>query len=394
MVRHPAVPAALEEDVYRRALEVGRRAAGVSGPNPPVGCVLLRDGAVVGEGSTRAVGSAHAEVVALAEAGERAAGATAVVTLEPCAHVGRTHPCVDALVAAGVTEVHVLLRDPDPAAAGGVARLIDAGISVLDVGEVRPDLQALAAHDLRGFLARVRSSRPHVTLKLAQDPDGVTSPPPGGYLTGIEARRHVHGLRADVDAVLVGGSTLRTDDPLLDVRHVAAARQPRAVVLSGSGDVPATARALRPGAIVVVADDVLPAALAGLSPTGARVLAAPLTVATPPGLDVAAALRLLLDERVLTVLAEPGPRLAAALLAAGAVDVIELHVAGGAAAGSAVRPALAGLAPLLSRPGSSAAPDPTAGTVLDLDGDVESTTTADGDLLLRAAVARTLERAA
>lgn len=394
MVRRPDVPAALDDAVYRRALEVGRLAAGVSGPNPPVGCLIVRDGRIVGEGATRAVGSEHAEVVALAEAGERAVGATAVVTLEPCAHTGRTGPCADALVAAGVTEVHVLLRDPDPAAAGGVARLRDAGIGVLDVGELRPDLHDHAAHDLRGFLTRVRSSRPHVILKLAQDPSGATAPPPGGYLTGLEARRRVHRLRADVDAVLVGGATLRTDDPRLDVRHVPVARQPRAVVLSGSGTVPAAARAVRPGTIVVVAPDVLATVSEELAPAGVRVLAAPLTGPGPDRLDVAAALGALLDERVLTVLAEPGPRLAAALLAAGAVDVIELHVAGGARADVPMRPALPGLAGMVGRSGTGPRADRDTATATALDGDVEATTTADGDLLLRVSVARTLERVA
>jgi len=340
----------LSEDVYRHALALGRTAAGVSGPNPPVGCVIVVDGTIVGEGATAAVGGPHAEVVALGSAGERSAGAIAVVTLEPCAHHGRTGPCSDALQAAGVTEVHVLLRDPDPQAAGGLERLQAAGVTVVDVGTLLPHLAERAAHDLRGFLARVRYGRPHLTLKLAQTGDGRTAAGTSGYLTGLAARTRVHELRADVDAVLVGSATVRADDPQLDVRHVGEAdgrtvRQPRPVVLATRADVDPSARVVRRGALVLVGEDATPASVAGLAERGATVV----RVASVPqgdGLDLDAALAALLDHRILTVLAEPGPVLADALLSEGLVDVVELHIAGGVGRGSAV-PALARLAPLI-----------------------------------------------
>ena len=356
----------LPEDVYRRALAVGRAAAGRSGPNPPVGCVIVRDGEVVSDGATREVGGPHAEVIALRAAGDAAHGAVAVVTLEPCTHVGRTPACTDALLRAGVAEVHVLQADPDPVAAGGMQRLRAGGITVVDVAAARPDLGAAAAHDLRGFLARVRVGRPHVTLKLAQTVDGRTTPEPGAYLTGLAARRHVHALRAETDAVLVGGATVRIDDPALDVRHVHADRQPRAVVASASGDLPEDARVLREGAIVMVGAAVPAPTRAAWAARGVRVLELP---AVAGGLHLMDGMRSLLEERVLTVLAEPGPRLAGALLAAGVVDAVELHVAGGAHGGPIV-PAVTALAPLVAEEVRA-----------------HGTITEDGDLLLRADLA-------
>lgn len=350
--------------IYERALEVGRRAAGVSGPNPPVGCLIVRDGHVIAEGWTGPAGGRHAEVVALAAAGERAQGAVAVVTLEPCAHQGRTAPCTDALLDAGVAEVHVLLRDPDPVAAGGLAILADGGVTTVDVGRARPDLRAMTAHDLRGFIARVAHGRPHVTLKLAQAVDGSTVADASRYLTGEDARRRVHMLRAESDAVLVGGTTVRTDDPLLDARGVPSPRQPRAVLLSTRCDVPTGARAVRAGTVLLHASAMTDRPLDGFEAAGVRLLDTPLD-ARSGGLDLASALASLLDERILTVLAEPGVRLAGALLAAQLVDAVELHVAAGAEA-SSIRPALPGLVGLLD------------GTV-----PVERQRTSDGDLILR-----------
>lgn len=311
------------------ALALGRGVAGTTAPNPPVGCVLLRDGAVVGEGATAPAGGPHAEVRALAAAGTRARGAMAVVTLEPCAHIGRTGPCTDALLAAGVMHVVHLVTDPNPAAAGGAAVLRRAGVVVTDAAALHPDLAAAATHDLRGFLTLVAHGRPHVTLKLAQDPAGTTVPPAGGYLTGLGARRHVHALRAGVDAVLVGGATVRTDDPLLDVRHVPGVRQPRPVVLTAGGDLPASARILARRPLVVVGSAAPARRIDALAAAGAEVLHVD---GDADGLDVAAALAALPDRGILTVLAEPGPHLAGALLAADLVDAAELHVAGASAA--------------------------------------------------------------
>ena len=357
----------LPTEVYGRALEVGRRAAGRSGPNPPVGCLVVRDGRIVAEGATRPAGGPHAEVVALEAAGAEAQGAVLVVTLEPCAHHGRTPPCTEAIVEAGVAAVHVLSRDPDPVAAGGAERLRRSGVAVVEVGAVLPELAAAAAHDLRGFVARVRHGRPHVHLKLAQDVEGRTVPAGARYLTGAEARRRVHALRADVDAVLVGGATVRADDPRLDVRDIVSDARPRPVVVSAMADVPDGAAVVRPGALVVAGGTTPPERRDMLVARGVEVLAVPVT---PDGVDVDAAMRALLEQRILTVLAEPGPRLAEALLAVGAVDVVELHVAGGAGVTEAsIRPAIAGVAPMLA-----------AGAT------VAREVTSDGDLLLRAEV--------
>jgi diaminohydroxyphosphoribosylaminopyrimidine deaminase / 5-amino-6-(5-phosphoribosylamino)uracil reductase len=324
----------LPEEVYRRAITLGQLAAGISGPNPPVGCAIVRDGRIVGEGTTSVVGGPHAETLALAEAGGRAEGATAVVTLEPCAHHGRTGPCADALIAAGVAEVHVLHRDPDPRAAGGVVRLRAAGVRVVEVDAHLPELGAIVAHDLRGFDTRVRSGRPHVMLKLAQTVDGRTAGGASRYLTGIAARTRVHVLRADVDAVLVGSGTVRADDPQLDVRHVGArpsGRSPRPVVLATDADVDPSSMVVDRGAIVIVGDGAPAARCDALAHAGATIVRVPVA-ADRGSLDLAAALAALLDHRILTVLAEPGPVLAEALLTVGLVDVIELHIAGAAGA--------------------------------------------------------------
>ena len=367
--RRDAASRLLPEEVYRRALAVGRGAAGRSGPNPPVGCLIVERGRTVAEGATGPVGGPHAEVIALEAAGAQARGAVLVVTLEPCAHHGRTPPCTEAILGAGIAEVHVLHTDPDPVAAGGIDRLRAAGIPVVEVGAILPDVGASAAHDLRGFVARVQHARPHVHLKLAQDVTGRTVPQRGRYLTGPAARRRVHEVRADVDAVLVGGATVRADDPRLDVREVATAGQPRPVIMSMAADIPSEAAVVRPGAVVLVTDAASDGRREALAASGAEVR---VVAAASDGLDLTAALHALLEHRILTVLAEPGPRLASGLLAHGLVDVVELHVAGGAGVDPAViRPAIEDLASLL-----------------DTGAAVERTATPDGDLLLRAVVVR------
>jgi diaminohydroxyphosphoribosylaminopyrimidine deaminase / 5-amino-6-(5-phosphoribosylamino)uracil reductase len=310
-----------------RALELGRAVAGTTAPNPPVGCVVLRDGVVVGEGATAPVGGPHAEVTALAAAGDAARGATVVVTLEPCGHHGRTPPCAEALIGAGIVEVHVLVRDPDPVAAGGIERLEAAGIRVVHSGACAPDLTGRAREDLRGFLSLVRAGRPHVLLKLAQDATGRTRADGKRYLTGHAARERVHRLRAEVDAVLVGSRTVASDDPSLDVRHVVARRQPVPVVLATAADVDPGARVVSRGAVVLVAPDAPADRVDVLRGAGARVVAVPRD-SDGDGLDLAAALAVLPSLGILTLLAEPGPRLAQALLDDDHVDIVELHIAG------------------------------------------------------------------
>jgi len=284
-----------------RARELGLRVLGTTSPNPPVGAVLLdANGVVVGEGATSPPGGPHAEVHALAQAGARARGGTAVVTLEPCSHTGRTGPCTEALIAAGVARVVVAVPEPTPLAGGGAARLRAAGVDV----ELGAEEAEAAGGALAGWLTGVREQRPQVIWKVATTVDGRVAAADGTsrWITGPEARAEVHRLRATCDAVLVGSGTALADDPQLTVRDDDgrnAERQPLRVVLDRRGRVPATAR---------VHD--------GAAPTW--VSAAP----TP-----AALLAELFTRNVRRVLLEGGPTLAAAFLAAGLVDEAVVHLA-------------------------------------------------------------------
>ncbi|WP_158964640.1 bifunctional diaminohydroxyphosphoribosylaminopyrimidine deaminase/5-amino-6-(5-phosphoribosylamino)uracil reductase RibD [Chachezhania sediminis] len=218
------------------ALGLGRRGMGRTWPNPAVGCVIVKDGRIVGRGTTADGGRPHAEPVALAQAGEAARGATAYVTLEPCAHHGQTPPCAEALIAAGVARVVAPLHDSDPRVAGqGFAMLEAAGIEV-----TQGVLAAEAARDHVGFFLRTEQGRPMVTLKLAGSLDGriATATGQSKWITGPEARRLVHGQRARHDAVMVGAGTARTDDPSLTVRDMGVDRQPVRVVVSRHLDLP------------------------------------------------------------------------------------------------------------------------------------------------------------
>jgi len=212
------------------ALGLARRGLGRTAPNPSVGCVLVKDGVIVGWGWTQPGGRPHAEVEALTRAGDRAFGATAYVTLEPCAHWGKTGPCCDALIAAGVARVVAALRDPDPrVAGGGFARIEAAGIPV-EVGLMADEARALNA----GFLSRIVRGRPWTTLKLATSLDGRIATATGAsrWITGPQARAHAHLLRARADAILVGAGTALADDPLLTCRLPGMAdRSPIRVVL-------------------------------------------------------------------------------------------------------------------------------------------------------------------
>jgi diaminohydroxyphosphoribosylaminopyrimidine deaminase/5-amino-6-(5-phosphoribosylamino)uracil reductase len=237
----------------RRALELARALDGMTSPNPAVGCVLVKDGRVVGRGRTRNGGRPHGEAVALAAAGEAARGATAYVTLEPCAHVSRRGPsCADLLIAAGVARVVAALTDPDPRTAGqGLERLRAAGIAVSQ-GPGAGDA-AIAAE---GFFAHQRLGRPHVTLKLAASLDGRIALPSGEsrWITGPEARAHGHLLRSRSEAVLVGRGTFDADQPRLDVRLAGLEnRAPRRLLLT-SGAAPEGWEAVpSPGAIAALA---------------------------------------------------------------------------------------------------------------------------------------------
>ena len=312
-----------------RALALAAFSRVRSSPNPSVGCVLVRDGVRLAEGATAPVGGPHAEVVALRAAGPGARGATVYVTLEPCAHEGRTPPCVDALLEAGVRRVVVAHPELHRVARGGSARLRDAGVHVdgpLPVGDLLHD--AVAAQ-LEGFRSVLRDRRPHVTLKLAQTLEGALANPSGArWVTGTAARRAVHRWRCSVDAVLVGSGTVIADDPRLDVREVRCERQPRPVVLDARLRTPPEAAVSRPGAVIVTTEAGMTAARTSRD----RLEASGVSLAVvPPDRDGGVALRPALEALarvgVTSVLAEPGPTLALALAEADLVDRVVLHVA-------------------------------------------------------------------
>jgi diaminohydroxyphosphoribosylaminopyrimidine deaminase/5-amino-6-(5-phosphoribosylamino)uracil reductase len=314
-----------------RALARARRASGRTFPNPPVGAVVLRGARVLGVGETRPVGGPHAEIVALAQArrrhGARAlAGATLAVTLEPCCHHGRTPPCTDAILAAGIRRVLVGQRDPNPLAGGGVARLRRAGLAV-EVG-VR---EAACREQHRGFLSVQRRGRPWVALKLAATLDGriATARGESRWITGTAARAHVHRLRDAADAVMVGAGTAAADDPELSVRRGARrVRTPVRVLVDGALAVPERARLFRDAEAartwLLTRRGHAAARLARRTARGARALLVP---ARGGHLDLARALARLAQEGLSLVLVEGGGGLAAALLRAGLVDEIHWFVA-------------------------------------------------------------------
>lgn len=333
----------------RHALGLGARGLGQTWPNPAVGCVIVTAGRIVGRGWTQPGGRPHAEVRALTQAGQAARGATAYVTLEPCAHHGHTPPCAEALIAAGVARVVTALTDPDPRVAGrGHAMLRAAGIAVTEGVEA-----AAARRAHRGFLSRVTAGRPMVTLKLATSLDGriATAGGESRWITGEAARQAVQGLRAAHDAVLVGGGTARADDPQLTVRGMGPVRPPVRVVAARALDLPRGGRLQGAAAPLWLAHDpgaTPPEAAAYWQAAGARLL----PVAAPGGqLDPAALLQRLGAEGLTRVFCEGGGAFAAALLDAGLVDELVLFTAG-LALGAEGRPGLGPLAygPLVTAP--------------------------------------------
>ncbi len=231
------------DEAMRTAIAASEAARGRTSPNPPVGAVILSaDGVVVGVGSTRPPGGAHAEIVALRRAGQRARGGTAVVTLEPCNHTGRTGPCSRALIDAGVSRVVYAVADPNPLAEGGARTLADAGV-IVDAGTGADDVER---GPLRAWLHKQRTGRPHITYKYAASLDGRSAAEDGTsqWITGPAAREHVHAQRAKLDAIVVGTGTVLSDDPLLTARFADgtdAPHQPVRVVV-GLRDVPVDAR--------------------------------------------------------------------------------------------------------------------------------------------------------
>jgi diaminohydroxyphosphoribosylaminopyrimidine deaminase/5-amino-6-(5-phosphoribosylamino)uracil reductase len=330
----------------RTALTLAQRGLGNTWPNPSVGCVIVRDDRVIARGWTQPGGRPHAEVVALARAGEAARGATAYVSLEPCCHFGRTPPCTDAMIAAGITRAVVAIGDPDPRVNGeGLRRLEEAGIAV------EQGLLASEAADLNaGFILRVTAGRPLVTLKLATTLDGriATRGGESRWISGSAARQNVHRLRARHDAVMVGSGTALADDPALTVRLPGLVPPghpgPVRIVADGRLRLPLTsvlvATARETPTWVLTTREADRHRMAAFSDAGVVVIAVPADANGQP--EPLAALRALAARGLTRVLVEGGARLAASLLRRNLVDRLAWFHAP-ALLGADARPALEAL---------------------------------------------------
>jgi diaminohydroxyphosphoribosylaminopyrimidine deaminase/5-amino-6-(5-phosphoribosylamino)uracil reductase len=313
---------AVDHGMMARALQLAERGLWTTTPNPRVGCVLARDGEIVGEGWHVKAGEPHAEVNALRVAGDRARGATAYVTLEPCSHHGRTPPCAEALIAAGVSRVVAAMSDPNPLVAGqGLAMLRAAGI------ETASGLLESEARELNiGFVSRMTRGRPWLRLKVAASLDGKTALNNGvsQWITGPEARQDGHRWRARACAILTGIGTVRDDDPQLTVREVETTRQPLRVVVDSKLETPLTARILQGGPVLVAAavDDEKRAN--SLRAAGAEVMLLP----NPAGkVELKDLLEELGRRGINEVHAEAGFKLNGSLLREGLVDELLLYLA-------------------------------------------------------------------
>lgn len=308
---------AAELAAMHRAVALAGAALGRTNPNPAVGAVVLDiHGDVVAEGATEPAGGRHAEVVALAAAGERARGGTLVVTLEPCRHFGRTPPCTDAVIAAGVRRVVIAVRDPHRVAAGGADVLAAAGVET-ETGAVAEEVTA----QLGPWLAAIGRSRPFVTWKYAATVDGRTAAADGSsrWITGPQARREVHRLRSVSDGVVVGVGTVLSDDPQLTVRDWPAIRQPLRIVVDTHARTPTGARVLDAAAstLVAVGTDANPDDVKRLRDVGADVVELP---ASTGGVDLHALLDALHDRGALQLLLEGGATLAGSFVRDRLVD--------------------------------------------------------------------------
>lgn len=312
-------------DDYRhmaRALQLAARGLATTTPNPRVGCVIVRDGVVLAEGWHRKAGEPHAEALALQAAGADARGATVYASLEPCSHHGRTPPCADALIAAGVARVVAAMEDPNPRVAGeGIRRLAAAGIAT------ETGLLELEARELNvGFVSRMTRGRPWVRVKIAASLDGKTSLANGvsQWITGAAARRDGHRWRARSCAVLTGIGTLKDDDPRLTVRDVPAERQPLRVVVDSRLRIGLDARILEGGGVVVATATDDPAKARALAAAGAEVWVLP---DANGKVELAALARELAQRGINEVLVEAGINLHSALVAAGVVDEFVIYLA-------------------------------------------------------------------
>ncbi|PTR14342.1 diaminohydroxyphosphoribosylaminopyrimidine deaminase [Nitrosospira sp. Nsp2] len=305
-----------------QALRLAEKGLYSTSPNPRVGCVLVRDSRVVGSGWHERAGAPHAEINALAAAGEAARGATAYLTLEPCSHHGRTPPCADALIKAGIARLVTAMEDPNPLVSGsGYAKLQDAGI------EVKTGLMAAEARALNiGFAARMARGRPWVRMKIAASLDGKTGLKNGAsqWITSEAARRDGHRLRARSCAVMTGIGSVLADNPRLTVRHLETTRQPLRVVVDSRLEIPLEARLLRGAGELVFTASASEGIIGALHEVGARVIVLP---DQNDNVDLGAMMRKLADFEINEVLVEAGWRLNGALINAGLVDELVIYLA-------------------------------------------------------------------
>ncbi len=325
----PALSGVEGTDFMQRALELARAALGTTSPNPTVGAVIVRDGEVVGEGFTQPPPGDHAEVVALKQADKSARGAALYVTLEPCPHVGRTPPCADAIIEAGVAEVHYAMADPDPQVDGrGHRKLEDAGIAV-HAGEGEAEARRIN----EAFIKHREKGIPFVIAKFAASLDGRIAAASGDsrWVSGPQSRDWAHDLRTKVDAILVGSSTVVIDDPLLTARPGGrdAERQPLRVVVDSRGRTPPMARVLTgPAQTLVATVERAPSASGGwrasLRAAGAEILTFP---AVDGRVDLLALLRELAGRDVLSLLVEGGGVILGSFFDRGLVDKVQAVIA-------------------------------------------------------------------
>lgn len=304
-----------------RALELAQHGLFTTTPNPRVGCVIVNNGTIAGEGWHEKAGSAHAEVNALRATGADARGATAYVTLEPCNHHGRTPPCTQVLIQAGVARVVAAMKDPNPQAGGGLQTLAAAGIAV-ECGLMEAEARELNA----GFISRMTRGRPWLRLKVAASLDGKTALANGAsqWITGVDARRDGHAFRARACVVLTGIGTVKDDDPLLTVRDVPTTRQPLRVLIDSRFEVPLSARIFDGNPVLIAVAQEDPAKAAALRSMGVDCVRLPNAQGK---VDLMALMRELGKRELNEVHVEAGFRLNASLLREGLIDELLLYFA-------------------------------------------------------------------